>query len=77
MIRRFITELGQIYFANLKDHEKALDYTCKAYRIYNEQKSPYRSDAEAVISRIYKDMKEENKIDKFKEILKSNNIKFD
>lgn len=69
--------IGQIYFAHLKDNEKGLDYICKAYRIYNEQKSPYRSDAEAVISRIYKGMKEEGKIDKFKEILKSNNIQFD
>lgn len=69
--------IGQIYFTQLKDNEKGLDYICKAYRIYNDQKSPYRSDAEAVISRIYKGMKEEGKIDKFKEILKSNNIQID
>ncbi|MFS4470443.1 tetratricopeptide repeat protein [Chryseobacterium sp. T20] len=69
--------IGQIYFAHLKNNEKGLDYICKAYRIYTEQKSPYRSDAEAVIGSIYKGMKEEGKMEKFKEILKNNNIQFD
>jgi len=66
--------MGQIYFNNLNNNEKALDSICKAYKIYNEQKSPYRSDAEAVIGFIYKKMKEEGKLDKFSEILKNNNI---
>lgn len=66
--------MGQVYFNNLNNNEKALDYICKAYRIYNEQKSPYRSDAEAVIGFIYNKMKAENKLDKFNEILKNNNI---
>ncbi|ASK28621.1 hypothetical protein CEY12_00200 [Chryseobacterium sp. T16E-39] len=66
--------MGQIYFSGIKDEEKALDYICKAYRIYSDQKSPYRSDAEAMMSAIYKSMKEKGKIEKFKEILQKNNM---
>lgn len=66
--------IGQIYYEYLKDNEKALDYICKAYSIYTVQKSPYRSDAETIIGYIYKKMKEENKLDKFKEILKNNKL---
>ncbi|MEJ5103817.1 tetratricopeptide repeat protein [Chryseobacterium sp. MYb328] len=69
--------MGQTYFSYLKNSEKGLDYICKAYRIYTEQKSPYRSDAETIIGHIYKSMKEENKVDKFKEILKNNKIDFE
>lgn len=69
--------MGQVYFTHLKNNEKGLDNICKAYKIYSEQKSPYRSDAEKMIGYIYKSMKEEGKTDKFKEILKSNNIQFD
>lgn len=69
--------MGQVYFTHLKNNEKGLDNICKAYRLYSEQKSPYRSDAEKMIGYIYKIMKEEGKTDKFKEILKNNNIQFD
>ncbi|MDR4890786.1 MULTISPECIES: tetratricopeptide repeat protein [unclassified Chryseobacterium] len=69
--------MGQVYFTHLKNNEKGLDNICKAYRLYSEQKSPYRSDAEKMIGYIYKSMKEEGKTDKFKEILKNNNIQFD
>ncbi|UKB85562.1 tetratricopeptide repeat protein [Chryseobacterium sp. MEBOG06] len=69
--------MGQVYFTHLKNNEKGLDNICRAYRIYSEQKSPYRSDAETMIGYIYKSMKEEGKSDRFKEILKNNNIKFD
>jgi tetratricopeptide (TPR) repeat protein len=69
--------MGQVYFTHLKNNEKGLDNICKAYRIYSEQKSPYRSDAEKMIGYIYKSMKDEGKSDKFKEILKNNNIQFD
>ncbi|MBB6369538.1 tetratricopeptide repeat protein [Chryseobacterium shigense] len=68
--------IGQVYFSGMKDDEKALDYICKAYRIYTEQKSPYRTDAETMMSLIYKNMKEKGKIEKFKEILKKNNMQF-
>ncbi|AZB07894.1 tetratricopeptide repeat protein [Chryseobacterium sp. G0162] len=69
--------IGQTYFSHLKNNEKGLDYICKAYRVYTEQKSPYRSDAETIIGYIYKSMKEENKMDRFKEILKDNKIDFE
>ena len=69
--------IGQIYFTYLKDNEKALDYISKAYRIYTEQKSPYRSDAETLISYIYKNMKTEGKTDQFKEVIKKYNIQFE
>lgn len=69
--------MGHTYFSYLKNNEKGLDYICKAYRIYTEQKSAYRTDAETLIGYIYKSMKEENKTDKFKEILKNNKINFE
>ncbi|KAA0130631.1 tetratricopeptide repeat protein [Chryseobacterium sp. SN22] len=68
--------IGNIYFTSLKNNDKGLDYMCKAYRIYNQQKSPYRSDAESMISLMYKKMKEENKIERFNQILGENNIDF-
>lgn len=68
--------IGNTYFSGIKDDEKALDYICKAYTIYNNQKSPYRTDAETIISLIYKNMKEKGQAEKFKEILKKNNIDF-
>lgn len=69
--------IGQIYALHLKDNENGLDYVAKAYNIYNEQKSPYRTDAEKILSMIYKSMKDQNKLDKFKEILNKNNIQLE
>ncbi|MEC5171397.1 MULTISPECIES: tetratricopeptide repeat protein [Chryseobacterium] len=69
--------IGNVYFNGLKDDEKGLDYISKAYKIYNQQKSPYRTDAETIMSLIYRKMKQENKVDKFKEILKNNKIDFE
>jgi tetratricopeptide (TPR) repeat protein len=66
--------IGQIYASNLNDLEKGLDYICKAYNLYVNQKSPYRTDAEKLINMIYVEMKKQGKVDKFKEILNSNNI---
>jgi tetratricopeptide (TPR) repeat protein len=67
--------IGMVYYSNKKDWENALDNMCKAYNIYVAQKSPYRSDAEQVINLIFKEMKKENKEDKFNKILKDNNIR--
>lgn len=69
--------IGQVYYDHLKDYEKSLDYMAKAYNIYTDQKSPYRTDAETIIGYIYKKMKDEGKADKFKEILKNNKINFE
>ena len=67
--------IGMVYYTNKKDWENALDNMCKAYTIYVAQKSPYRSDAEQIISLIYAQMKKENKEDKFNKILKDHNIR--
>ncbi|UOU97902.1 tetratricopeptide repeat protein [Chryseobacterium daecheongense] len=69
--------IGQVYFSYLKESEKALDYMCKAYIIYNKQKSAYRTDAETILSLIYKDMKEKGQLERFKEIMKNNKINFE
>lgn len=66
--------LGDVYATKLNDYEKGLEYMCKAYNLYIEQKSPYRADAEKVINIIYYEMKKQGKEEKFNEILKANNI---
>lgn len=66
--------IGLIYAYNLNDMEKGLDNMCKAYNYYIAQKSPYRTDAEKVISVIYTEMKKQGKEAAFAEILKNNNI---
>lgn len=66
--------IGNIYATNLNDYEKGLDNMCKAYNIYIEQKSPYRTDAEKIINIIFSKMKAQGKEEKFNEILKENNI---
>ncbi|HXP52301.1 MAG TPA: tetratricopeptide repeat protein, partial [Bacteroidia bacterium] len=65
---------GMIYTYYEVDLEKGLDNMCKAYVLYNQMGSPYRSDAEKAIAYIYAEMKKQNKGDKFNEILKANNI---
>ncbi|MFC4739946.1 tetratricopeptide repeat protein [Flavobacterium ponti] len=67
--------IGHVYTSYLKEYEKGLDYLCKAYNIYVEQNSPYRSDAETLIQMIYSEMNKAGNKDKFLEILEKNNIK--
>ena len=64
---------GRVYML-LEDNENALTNLCKAYNLYIEMKSPYRTDAENVISLIYSKMKKEGKDTRFKEILAENKI---
>jgi tetratricopeptide (TPR) repeat protein len=66
--------IGNVYTINLKDYEEGLDYLCKAYNMYIEQKSPYRTDAEKLINYIYSEMKEQGKEEKFNQILEANHI---
>jgi len=66
--------IGNVYVTNLKEYEKGLDYMCKAYNMYVYLKSPYRTDAEKLISIIYVEMKKQGKEEKFNQILKDNNI---
>ena len=66
--------IGQTYSLYLKDYEKGLENMCKAYNLYLKQKSPYRVDAEKIITMIYTEMKKLDKVERFNEILKENNI---
>ncbi|RVT73372.1 tetratricopeptide repeat protein [Flavobacterium sufflavum] len=66
--------IGNVYAFSLNDLENGLDNLCKAYNIYSDMKSPYRTDAQTLIQRIYANLKKEGKEDKFFEILKNNNI---
>jgi tetratricopeptide (TPR) repeat protein len=67
--------LALVYYNNKNDMENALRNVCKAYTIYLQQKSPYRSDAEKVINMIYSVMKKDNQEELFRAILKENNIR--
>lgn len=66
--------IGNIYAVNLHDYEKGLDNMCKAYNLYVEQKSAYRTDAEKLINYIHSEMKKQGKEARFDEILKEHNI---
>jgi tetratricopeptide (TPR) repeat protein len=66
--------IGRIYIFKLQDYEKGLDNICTAYRIYETQKSPFRSDAETIIGHVYSEMKKQGKDKRFYEILKAHNI---
>lgn len=56
------------------DYEKSLDNMCKAYNLYVEHGSPYRSDAEKIINILYAEMKKQGKEKRFNEILEQNKI---
>lgn len=66
--------IGRTYAVYMGELEKGLDYMCKAHNLYVEQKSPYRTDAEQVMSQIYRQMEEKGNAEKFAKILKENNI---
>lgn len=66
--------IGTVYFLYKNDNEKGLQNMCKAYNLYAEQKSPYRTDAEKIINHIYVKMKKNGNEKRFNEILKENHI---
>lgn len=66
--------IGNVYAMCMNENEKGLEHICKAYLLYIEQKSPYRSDAEKLIGYIYSEMKKEGKEKQFQKILKAYNI---
>ena len=51
----------------LKDYELAADNIFPAYKMYAKVNSPYKQDAEAVLSSVYQGMKENGNLDKFRE----------
>jgi tetratricopeptide (TPR) repeat protein len=67
--------LGNLYANLMQEYEKGLDNIAKAYRIYVANKSPYRTDAEKIMSIIYGEMKKQGKEKEFYKILEDNNIK--
>ena len=66
--------IGNIYAMYLNDYENGLENMCKAYHLYIEQKSPYRTDAEKLIGYINSEMKKQGKEELFNKILKAHNI---
>ena len=60
------------YFA--ENYEKAVNYMFKAYKMYNEAKSPYVNDASKTLDAFYNDLKEKGKLDIFYAAAKKNNI---
>jgi tetratricopeptide (TPR) repeat protein len=68
--------IGMVYLELKKDQEAALSNFCKAYNLYVAQKSPYRTDAEKLISGIYQTMKADGKEKRFEAILTENNIRW-
>jgi len=67
--------IGRAY-VGLEKYEESLDNMCKAYNLYIEQNSPYRTDAEKIINVLYKQFKTDGKEKRFKEILDENNISY-
>ena len=65
--------LGRAYIM-IDDYENALHNICKAYNIYSDMKSPYRSDAEDVMSLIFQKMKKNHNEKLFDKIMKENGI---
>lgn len=67
--------LGRMYAFFTNDLAKGLDNLCIAYNFYVEQNSPYRTDAEQLINRVFTEMKKQGMEKRFNEILESHNIK--
>lgn len=61
-------------FALDGDFEEATQKMCKAYLLYIEQKSPYRTDAEKMMGMYLSEMKKVGNEKRFYEILKENKI---
>lgn len=66
--------IGRVYVLFKNDMEKGLDNMCNAYNLYVKMNSPYRVDAEKMISIVYKEMKKQDKLDVFNRILKAYHI---
>lgn len=64
---------GKAYFL-CNDYEKGLDNIFKAYRIYDQTKSPYVNDAGKIIEMFYADLNAKGKKDIFDKVAKNNNI---
>lgn len=65
--------IGRMYILK-SDLETGLDNMCKAYNLYVESNSPYRVDAQTIISGVYGEMKKNGQEETFFKILKKNHI---
>ncbi len=66
--------IATVYVFNLAEYQMGLGYLCKAYNIYAKTNSPLRTDAEKIMSVIYKEMKEQGKEKVFMNILANHDI---
>lgn len=66
--------MGVIYTFYVTNYEKALHNICIAYRIYLDKKSPYRTDAEKMLSTIFRKMSQDGQEERFHEILSEHNM---
>ena len=57
-----------------EDYNAAADNIMKAYKLYVKMESPYKADAEQILSLIYKTMEEKGMKNEFLEIAKDNNL---
>jgi tetratricopeptide (TPR) repeat protein len=55
--------------------EKGVDYIFKAYKLYNQEESPYLNDAKQILSDYYKELKAQGKEEVFMQAAKNNDIK--
>lgn len=67
--------IARVYFYYLNDNELALSNLCKAYLLYIEEKSPYRSDAEEIMGEIFTKMEKQGQQKTFYQILERNDIR--
>ena len=66
--------LANLYLSHLDKKEEGLDYACKAYIMYSQAASPYRSDAQQLIKIAYQKFSDKNEVEKFNEILNKHNL---
>lgn len=66
--------LGLILYTQ-DQQEEGLDNLIHAYTIYTAQNSPYRADAAKKIGYMYKDLKNQNKLDIFQKVADKYNLK--
>lgn len=59
---------------NAEEYESGLINACRAYKLYLNSHSPYRVDAENLISQFYDEMSANNQSDDFRRIMKEHNM---
>ena len=65
--------LARMYFIK-ENYKEASDNILKAYILYSKIESPYKSDAEQILSAIYQQLKAKDQLDILKDAAKANKI---